>query len=187
LKLPGIEHTQTKAIWQAGELESAMDKDGILMIPAMHVDGTLPNQVPNQPDSLMVSDEDLAVAGGWGCEGTQGVLNISNQAPVAVSSEEVSSGLRKRVSRVPSRGQMAPLCRNHSTRRMSAGKKKPSGAVRDEWDVFISYRVNSDAKLAEQLYWQLSSTEIADQVSTRRLRVFWDKGERVRSPFSFSH
>jgi hypothetical protein len=176
---------EPNAIWQAGELESAMDKDGILIIPAM--DGTLPNQVPDQPDSLIISDEDLAVAGDSGCELTQGVLNISNQAPVAVSSKEVSSGLRKRVSRVPSRGQMAPLCRNHSTRRMSAGKKKPSGAVRDEWDVFISYRVNSDAKLAEQLYWQLSSTEIADHASTRRLRVFWDKGERVRSPFSFSH
>ena len=88
---------EPNAIWQAGELESAMDKDGILIIPAM--DGTLPNQVPDQPDSLIISDEDLAVAGDSGCELTQGVLNISNQAPVAVSSKEVSSGLRKRVSR----------------------------------------------------------------------------------------
>ena len=44
-----------------------------------------------------------------------------------------------------------------------------------EWDVFISYRVRADMKFVENLYWQLSSTEIPDHASTRKLRVFWDK------------
>ena len=58
-------------------------------------------------------------------------------------------------------------------------KKKKSEVVTNDWDVFISYRVKADAKLAEDLYWKLCATEIIDQGSTRRLRVFWDKGRRL--------
>ena len=58
----------------------------------------------------------------------------------------------------------------------SAKMQKTPGSFIAEWDVFISYRVKADAKLAESLYWQLSSTEIQDHATTRKLRVFWDKG-----------
>ena len=67
------------------------------------------------------------------------------------------------------------LLKTQSTAQISM-KKNKSKVQNDNWDVFISYRVNADAKLAEDLYWKLLGSEIVDHSSTRRLRVFWDKG-----------
>ena len=64
-------------------------------------------------------------------------------------------------------------------------KKTQSDVIINHWDVFISYRVKADAKLAEDLYWKLSATDIVDCGSTRRLRVFWDKGRRLLPLLAF--
>lgn len=50
-----------------------------------------------------------------------------------------------------------------------------SSTIVDEWDVFISYRVNSDQKLAQDLYWRLVGTDIVVDGRARKLRVFWDQ------------
>ena len=39
----------------------------------------------------------------------------------------------------------------------------------------ISYRVDADANVVKELYWQLVSTEINVDGETRKLNVFWDK------------
>ena len=44
-----------------------------------------------------------------------------------------------------------------------------------KWDVFISYRVDADANVVKELYWQLVSTEVTVDGKTRKLNVFWDK------------
>ena len=44
----------------------------------------------------------------------------------------------------------------------------------DVWDVFLSYRVNSDKDLVKELYWMLRGKEVRVQGKTRKLRVFWD-------------
>ena len=149
-----------------------------------------PVQLPNQT----ISDEVLTLAGrGAGGDGGDIEMGASPGTPVPISSREVSFGPQKGVSREQSKrvsreqstgkGLWGKVARELS--RISSQKtEKTSGSSMQEaeWDVFISYRVRADMKFVENLYWQLSSTEITDHASTRKLRVFWDKGDACTMP-----
>ena len=57
--------------------------------------------------------------------------------------------------------------------------KKKRHVVEDDWDVFLSYRVDADSEETEQLFWQLKATDVVDHGSTRKMKVFWDRGETL--------
>ena len=50
----------------------------------------------------------------------------------------------------------------------------------DLWDVFLSYRVNTDQKLVQDLYWRLVGTDVVVNGKSRKMRPFWD-AECLRS------
>jgi len=70
-------------------------------------------------------------------------------------------------------------------------QKTPAGRKRDEeeYDVFLSYRVQADMKLVETIYWRLVGSTITVNGTQRKMRVFWDKkcllsGESWEAGFS---
>ena len=56
-------------------------------------------------------------------------------------------------------------------------QKTPAGRKRDEeeYDVFLSYRVQADMKLVETVYWRLVGSTITVNGTQRKMWVFWDK------------
>ena len=107
---------------------------------------------------------------------------VSQGTPLADTVERPSPGVREE-SVVKEKSLRRE--KSHAPRAQISMKKKKSDVVVNNWDVFISYRVKADAKLAEDLYWKLCATDVVDQGSTRRMRVFWDKGRRLL-PFSLN-
>jgi len=85
-------------------------------------------------------------------------------------------------------GDGAPQSLAASTLLRSA--KKPKQWKKSlKWDIFLSYRVAADKKLAKELYWQLHSRTVMDCGKERKLRVFWDaeclkSGEKWEEGFS---
>ena len=57
--------------------------------------------------------------------------------------------------------------------RKTTSRTKKHGDM--EWDIFLSYRVDADAELVKELYWQLRNMTITENGKTRPLRVFWDR------------
>jgi hypothetical protein len=44
----------------------------------------------------------------------------------------------------------------------------------NEWDVFLSYRVSSDQKLVQDIYWRLVAQDVVVGGKTRKMKPFWD-------------
>jgi hypothetical protein len=58
-----------------------------------------------------------------------------------------------------------------SIRRKSAKKLETAD---DVWDVFLSYRVASDKKLVQDIYWRLVAQDVVVNGKTRKMKPFWD-------------
>jgi hypothetical protein len=70
---------------------------------------------------------------------------------------------------------------NNLHEEMSHGKSWRRKAKREDlWDVFLSYRVNTDQKLVQDLYWRLVGTDVVVNGKSRKMRPFWD-AECLRS------
>ena len=57
------------------------------------------------------------------------------------------------------------------SRRKAAKKLELAG---DVWDVFLSYRVASDQKLVQDIYWRLVAQDVVVDGKTRKMKPFWD-------------
>jgi len=64
--------------------------------------------------------------------------------------------------------------------RMVGRRSAKQAKSEDLWDVFLSYRVNTDQKLVQDLYWRLVGTDVVVNGKSRKMRPFWD-AECLRS------
>ncbi len=58
---------------------------------------------------------------------------------------------------------------------MKVGRRGAKQAKSEDlWDIFLSYRVNTDQKLVQDLYWRLVGTDVVVNGKSRKIRPFWD-------------
>jgi len=85
----------------------------------------------------------------------QKVKKLLNLLDTERDKEGWSTQKRKKIKKVPKKGR--------------------TGKTGNDYDVFLSYRVDADQKLVEVLYWRLVGMKVMDSGRERNLRVFWDK------------
>jgi len=77
------------------------------------------------------------------------------------------------LDRVDTQARWFSLRASTKANRKAISRTKRYGDM--EWDTFLSYRVDADAELVKELYWQLRNMTITEHQKTRPLRVFWDR------------
>ena len=106
--------------------------------------------------------------------------------PRSMEQNDVEKGDIEQGVRAEGSASAADAAKRAKKPKPTAGKKPPD---ENEFDAFVSYRVNSEKKLVETLYWRLVGTTITVNGVTRNMRVFWDKkclrtGESWEAGFS---
>ena len=128
----------------------------------------LPNQIPATNDNTTGIDTTLG-------ENSKSDIEMG-EARQPLDNPRAPPKLKKYGVAALAVARQVAIGKKAAARKVAVGKNKQPVALDNEWDVFLSYRVMSDSKLVESIYWQLCATDIVDRGSTRRLRVFWDKG-----------
>jgi len=109
-----------------------------------------------------------------------GIVSIVSQLVVASSRQPavLSCGAAQIVT---PRATVAAGASELIDRGTKVGRRKATKTKSEDiWDVFLSYRVSTDQKLVQDLYWRLIGMDVVVNGKTRKMRPFWD-AECLRS------